>query len=120
MSSPPIPQRPGRRLKLIGVLLMVLGAVIAVVAAAPIVRAFSDAFVDELTSPVYTAPFDEFVQLDRGKYLLLESESSSAQVSPDSVRVADITGGSLISLRQSSGHNTVDRDGERFIDVIEF
>jgi len=120
MSSPPVPQRPGRRLKLVGMLLMVLGVAIAALAAAPIVRTLSDSFVDALTGPVYTAPFDEFVQLDRGKYLLLESETSSAQVSPDSVRVADLAGGTLSSLRQSSGNNTVDRDGERFVDVIEF
>lgn len=120
MSSPPAPARHGRRLKQAGVLAMVLGLLIAGAAAVPIGRAFSQAFIDELTGPVYTAPFDQFVTLDAGEYLLYESEESNEQVSPDAVRVADPTGSPLTDVRQSNGNDTLDRDGERFVDVVKF
>ena len=42
MNSAPTPKRQGRRLTLLGALIMVLGVVIAATAAVPIVRAFSD------------------------------------------------------------------------------
>jgi hypothetical protein len=120
MNSAPTPKRQGRRLALLGALIMVLGVVIAATAAVPIVRAFSHSFIDEQTSPVYTAPLDEFVQLRQGKYLLLESQDASAQVSPDAVQVNDITGAAVTDVRQSAGHEMVERNGERFVDVIEF
>jgi hypothetical protein len=112
--------RRGRRLALPGALIMVFGVAIAATAAVPIVRAFSGAFLDAQTSPVYTAPFDEFVQLRQGKYLLLQSDGGSAPVRPDAVRVNDIAGAAATDVRRSTGHNEVDRDSERFLDVIEF
>ncbi|HEU5269641.1 MAG TPA: hypothetical protein VFU36_06920 [Jatrophihabitans sp.] len=120
MSSMPPPAPAGRRLKLAGVLALVLGALCVAIAAVPIVHTFSNTFVDELRSPVYTAPFARTVSLDRGKYLLLESEQSSAQVLPDAVEVIDADGSALGGVQQSGGNNTVNRDNERFVDVLEF
>ncbi len=120
MSSPPAPNRQPRRLRLAAVLALVLGLVIAGVSAAPIVRAFSDSFIDTLNSPVYTAPFDQFVTLDAGVYLLYESEDANAEVRPDAVQVADPTGNPLSSIRRSGGNDTVDRGSERFVNVVRF
>lgn len=116
----PPPAPAGRRLKLAGVLGLVLGVLCVAIAAVPIVHTFSNTFVDELRSPVYTAPFARTVSLERGKYLLLESDQSSTQVLPDAVEVIDADGSSSVDVLQSSGNNTVSRDNERFVDVLEF
>jgi len=120
MSSPPAPAAPGRRLKLVGVLLMVLGAVCAASAAVPIVPAFSGTVLDALSSPVYTAPFDATVTLKPGSYQLLESEDGSSLVGPAEVRVLDPTGTALTSVRRSSGAYRITRGGEQFVDVLRF
>jgi len=118
MSSTPPPA--GRGLKRAGVLTILLGLLCVALAATPVVHAFSSTFVDELRSPVYTAPFDRMVTLNRGKYLLLESEGSTAQVAPDEVRVLDVGGATPVDARQSGGNYTVSRNNERFVDVLEF
>ncbi|MFL6160729.1 MAG: DUF2510 domain-containing protein [Jatrophihabitantaceae bacterium] len=114
-------QRPsGRRLKLGGFGLMVLGVLAIVAAGVPIVHAFSSTVVDELSSPVYTAPFDTPVTLKRGKYLLMESQDGSAQLHPAELRVVDSTGTVLTDVRQSSGSYSMTRNGERFVGEVEF
>jgi hypothetical protein len=118
MTTVPAAHASGRRLKLSGVLVMVLGLVLAGVSAAPIVRAFSNAFVTEFTTPVHTTPFRQVVELRKGKYLLLESTHSSRQVSPQAVRLIDSSGAAVTGIRQSGGGNRVDRDGEEFVDVV--
>lgn len=120
MSSTPPPAPTGRGLKRAGVLVILLGLFCVALAATPIVRVFSSTFVDEVRSPVYTAPFDRMVTLNRGKYLLLESEGSSAELAPGAVRVLDVGDATPVDVRQSSGNYTVSRNNERFVDVLEF
>jgi hypothetical protein len=120
MNSPPVPAAPGRRLRRAGVLAMVLGALCAVVAAVPIVPAFFGTVLDDLSSPVYTAPFDASVTLKAGTYQLLESEDGSALVGPGEVRVVDPTGTGLTSVRRSSGSYRIARGSEQFVDVVQF
>jgi hypothetical protein len=119
MSSPPAPAA-GRRLKQAAVLIMVLGAICAGVAAVPIVPAFTSTVVDDLSSPVYTAPFDASITLKAGTYQLLESEDGSSLVSPAEVRVVDPTGATLTNVRRSAGNYRVSRGSEQFVDVLRF
>jgi hypothetical protein len=118
MTTVPAPHPSGRGLKLSGILVMVVGLLLVGVSATPIVRAFSSAFVTDFTTPVHTTPFRQVVQLRKGKYLLLESTNSTRQVSPQAVRLIDSSGIAVAGIRQSGGHNTVDRDGDRFVDVV--
>jgi hypothetical protein len=67
---------------------------------------------------VQTTPFRQVVELHKGKYQLLESTNSSRQVSPQAVRLIDSSGVGVSGIRQSSGNDTVDRDGEQFVDVV--
>jgi hypothetical protein len=118
MTSVPAPRPSERRLKLLGVLVMVLGLVLVAGSATPIVRAFGSAVVSEFTTPVQTTPFRQVVELRKGKYLLLESTSSIRQVSPQAVRLIDSSGIGVTGIRQSSGNYTVARNGEEFVDVV--
>lgn len=120
MSSPPAPNRQARRLKQAGVLALVIGLLIAGASAVPIGRVFSQAIIDDVSNPIYTAPFDELVTLDAGGYLLYESEEANEEVSPDAVRVLDPTGSPVADVRRSNGNNTVVRGSEQFVDVVQF
>jgi hypothetical protein len=118
VTTVPAPHRPGRLLKLLGALLMVLAVVLAATAAVPIVRAFNSAILAGLTAPVQTTPFRQVVELRKGKYLLFESTNSAQQVSPQAILLIDSRGVRVTGIRRSSGNDMVDRDGEQFVDVV--
>ena len=130
MSAPaPARSRPGRICLLIGSLTLVVGLGLAIVGIVHFVDRVGRPLVDSLNSRVYPTPADARLNLDAGRYLVMQQVPGQAPSTPlpaNAIRLPvsriDLAGpdGQPVAVDSRSGAFELNRDGEIYIDVGAF